>query len=398
MRNPVRDKAVAPMRVAMFSQDPNKLAREMVYEIGRRIGPCTFVAGMPDSYSDLHVPNVKYILAPSYKRQTIKSRMGSWIAYTFLAMIRILILLRKTDLFVFITSPPYIGVLGVLAKVLAKKKYVLIVNDIYPDIVENFGMIRRDSLTSRAWRRLNRVVYDQAKWIITISEEMGKEISEQVSAGPSTNKVIVIPTWVDTKRIKPILKDDNPFAIEYHQRDKITVLYAGNMGNAADVALLPKIAGFLEHDPRIHFLLVGRGEKAEYLKELIADSGIKNTMMLPYQPETVLPQMLATADISLVILNPHNKGKSAPSKTYYYMAAGSALVVICAEDDALERMIRKHHCGLSVHSGDEAARAIERFVDDKAFLDQCKGNSRKAAEMFFDKERCISQFIEALMR
>ena len=384
------------MRVVMFSQDPNKLAREMVSEIGRRIGPCIFVAGKPDSNEDLNIPNVNYILAPPYSRQTIKSRMISWMAYTFHALIRVLVLSRRTDLFFFISSPPFIGVLGYLANILAQKEYVVLVNDIYPDIAENFGMIRRNGLISRFWRLMNRQIYNHSKCIITISEEMARNISDQMSAGHSPKKVIVIPTWVDTKLIKPLLKSDNPFAIKYKQSDKITVLYAGNFGNAADVAIIPKIAGTLKNDARLHFILVGKGEKTEYIKGLIEELAIENMTMLPYQPETTLPYMLAMADISLVMLNPQVKGKSVPSKTYYYMAAGSAILVICAEGDALERIINKHQCGLSVQSEIDAAKAIERFTNDERFLQQCKTNSRKTAEMFFDKERCISQFIEAL--
>jgi glycosyltransferase involved in cell wall biosynthesis len=384
-----------PLSVAVFSQDPNRLTRELVVEISRKLGCCVFVAGKADLPNE-SAPNVEYIVAPSYRRNTIGMRISSWIIYALCALGKTLMLLNRIDLFIFVSSPPFIGILGPLVCVLGKKSYILIVYDIYPEIVENFGLIRRNGLVAKLWNYVNRRAYQHAAYIVTVSREMAQKIRDQMGKDCFEERIRVVPTWVDTAFIKPINKIDNSFAVQHGQKNKITVMYAGNLSNLADVGILPSVAHRFRGTEKVHFIVVGKGNKFQQLRRNIQNRGLENVTVLPYQPESVLPLMLASADISLVSVDSRVLNCSVPSKTYYNMAAGCAILAYCAKGDGLERIIDTYHCGFSCQDEEQIVDALNQFLNNEDFLNQCKKNSRQAAESVFEKDRCISMILELI--
>ena len=78
-----------------------------------------------------------------------------------------------------------------------------------------------------------------------------------------------------------------------------------------------------------------------------------------------------------------------PSKIYYAMAGGSALLCICSGNNKLKTIIKKHKCGISVEPGDVEGfvSAIKRFYEDPIFLKSCKENARKAVESYYTNEK-----------
>jgi len=380
--------------ITVFSQDPNKLIRELVWEISQKYTKCIFVAGETDSPRETFPANVEYVVAPSYRRENFRLRVISWLTYTFFAFRKTIILLKKTDLFLFVSSPPFIGILGYLAYFLGKKPYILIVNDIYPDIAESFGLIHQNGLVAKLWRAVNRRTYRHAAYIITLSREMSLKIENQMGKDVSKERIRVVPTWVDTGLIKPINKCDNPFAVQHGLKNKITFMYAGNLGHVADVQLIPRVAEAFSDNKELHFVVIGKGKKFEEIKSVLADKGLENITILPYQPESVLPLMLAAADISLVSVDFRALNCSLPSKTYYNMSAGSALLVYCAKGDELERIIETYQCGVSFQHEHQLIDAIKRFLVDDGFVDRCKINARLTAETLFEKNICISMILE----
>jgi colanic acid biosynthesis glycosyl transferase WcaI len=75
-----------------------------------------------------------------------------------------------------------------------------------------------------------------------------------------------------------------------------------------------------QHD--IHFLFVGDGPAREHLLAQTEAQGQINVRFLPFQPRDRLPEVLASADISLVTLRKGIGTGSLPSKTFSILASG----------------------------------------------------------------------------
>ena len=148
----------------------------------------------------------------------------------------------------------------------------------------------------------------------------------------------------------------------------------------------------------IHFLLIGKGAKWHEAVEYQQQHELQNITILPYQPNSVYPYSVAAADIALVSLEPEAESLMLPSKTYYSMAAGSAMVGICGYKNDLRETIIKNKCGICVEPNkpDELAKVLLKLADSKSTLDELKRNSREAAENIYSRKAQKDSFMNLI--
>ena len=107
---------------------------------------------------------------------------------------------------------------------------------------------------------------------------------------------------------------------------------------------------------------------------------------------------MTLASISIVALGGNAHQLMLPSKVFYYMAAGSALIGICSSQSELNEIIISNNCGFCVEPGDylKLANVIEKLLQNPEELDSCRYNSRRFATEIGSKEKGINQFISLL--
>jgi len=291
-------------------------------------------------------------------------------------------------------------IVGWIMHVIKKHRYVLLYYDIYPEALIRFGGLSMDSPLADLWRVLNRLAIGSASLVITISDKMAETLSQYFRGKALNSNLVIIPTWVDTNWIKPLSLDSNQFAQLYVSHDDLTILYAGNLGAVHDLSMLPKLAERLSRYPKIRFLIVSGSPRRLSLELQCQKLKLKNIIFLPQQPEECVPQILATGDIGIVSLAMGGDGISMPSKTYYMMAAGNALLGLSPANSELDQLIRKHECGINIEPGniDDAEKAILFWHENRRSLQEAKERSRGAAESYYDKEIIIPRLLLELTR
>ena len=87
-----------------------------------------------------------------------------------------------------------------------------------------------------------------------------------------------------------------------------------------------------------------------------------------------------------------------PSKTYYMMAAGCALLGLSTPPNDLQLVIEKYQCGLNIEPGDidGAVRAILAFRDNYNLLAKCRDAARCAAEREFSREINVKRLFNSI--
>jgi len=75
-------------------------------------------------------------------------------------------------------------------------------------------------------------------------------------------------------------------------------------------------------------------------------------LFLPFQNPNVLPFSLTCADFGVVSLKSGAESLSVPSKLYYQLAAGNAIIGITEENSELALIINKYKCGKVTSPGD----------------------------------------------
>lgn len=385
-------------RIVFLNQMAGPLFRELVEDLARAWPPCLLYTGHRDTIkhggsSWLHIE-----AAPGYDRRGNISRLISWLSYFFLS-IKIVWSQPRNSLLFIVSNPPFLGLAGAFFKGLRKQPYAILVYDIYPDILLRLRRLKSHSL-ARCWHLVNRLVYRHANMVFTIGHDMAYRLEQKLHTSKAdTKEIICIPLWADVETLRPIAKDENWFALQYGLQLKTTVLYSGNMGHSHDIETILEAAMHLAVEKGIFFVFIGEGAKWSLVERTIKDSRLENVLLLPFQPESILPYTMASADIGIATYQPGTEGCMIPSKTFSYMAAGVVPVIVSSTDTDLTKMVEEKGCGLWVKSGDgkALARIITDLHADNKKLMQLKNAARNIAKSDYSRNN-TKQFEQALRK
>ena len=304
---------------------------------------------------------------------------------------------KHPDLIFSQTSPPGLWGIAFLLKLWHRSRWIQVCQDIFPDNLT--ALTQSSGIFVKTLGRISDFILKKADHIIVIGEDMKERVLQK---GFLPSKVLCIPNWVDADFIRPLPKK-NSFSKKHHLDDKFVVLYPGNFGRIYNFDDVLNAARELKPYPQIVFVLAGEGAAKEKLIEESEREGLENILFLPFQPRSILPEMLASADIGLVLLKREMAGLSVPSKIYSLLASGRALLACAEEKSDVARLVRESQAGFSVSPGDpkELAQKILVLYQDEGLKQQLGKNARAYAEeknfqasAFRDYERVFEQVLQ----
>lgn len=273
----------------------------------------------------------------------IRGRAVNGILFCLRISLRLLRYSRRGDLILYTTEPPYLPLLGWLLHRLTRTPYLVLLYDLYPDVLVGLGVLQADHWLVRLWRQFNRWMVADAQQLIVLSEPMAERVRTHMPAAAA--KLTVIPSWADPQQIRPCPKASNWFVREHQLADRFTVLYSGNQGRCHDLNTVVAAARLLRHDPNVLFLFIGDGPQHQRLLQLVHDWDLENCCFLPYQEFVDLPFSLAAADLALVTLSAEAEGLVAPSKLYGHLAAGTPIAAVTSSTSYLRQLVERAGCG-----------------------------------------------------
>jgi len=387
-------------KILFLNQMAGPLFRELAEDLSKNfVQKSELYTGHLDTLEYIgRIETLNISKSPLYNRKSKLTRVFSWLKYTFLAFFKMLLVPKETLIFI-VSNPPLLGPIAWFVSKVRKISYVVLVYDMHPDTLISFDVLKENSKAVKIWRFINCKVWERASAVYTIGDVMAERLVGQFNVSKTRlGQIGVIPPWADIELIKPISKENNPLTKELKQTDCITVLYSGNMGISHDIDSMLKAAKLLREHANIKFLFIGEGEKWQSAFDFVKNEQLSNVQVLPFQPEERLPYTMALGDISLVALDKGAEGLMVPSKMYYYMAAGSAVIGICQGHNDLEESLLKGNSGLTVLPGDfeQLSKSILRLAEDKNELSRLKENARKSSIEHFSRHACISKLEHSL--
>ncbi len=231
---------------------------------------------------------------------------------------------------------------------------ILNLQDILPEAAIHVGLLK-NKLLIQLFTLLEKFAYRTASKISVIADGFVENLR---SKGVEADKIVQIPNWVDVNFIRPLPKEDNPFRAAHNLNDKFVVLYSGNIALTQGLESVVKAASVLRHIPDIVFVIVGEAKGLQRLQQECLDCGADNVLLLPFQPRKSLPQMLAAADVGLVVQKKNVVSFNMPSKIQVLLASGGALVASVPDNGTAARAIRQSGGGVIVPPEDPQALAM----------------------------------------
>ncbi|MGK7943035.1 MAG: glycosyltransferase family 4 protein, partial [Microcystaceae cyanobacterium] len=157
---------------------------------------------------------------------------------------------------------------------------------------------------------------------------------------------VEISNWVDVNFIHPQPKENNGFRQAHHLENKFVILYSGNIALTQPLETLIDAAAQLTHIPDIAVVIVGKQDALERLKIYSEEQKADNVLLLPFQPREKLPEMLAAADVTMVLQKQNVIAFNMPSKIQVLLANGRAIIASVPDQGTAARAIRNSGGGI----------------------------------------------------
>ena len=297
---------------------------------------------------------VRRSLASRLWPMRIRGRAINGLIFCARVAVRLLRAARRGDLLLYTTEPPYLPVVGWLIHRLTRTPYLVLLYDLYPDVLVELKVLPADHLLVRFWSQLNARVLREAAELIVLSEPMAERVRTHVPLAPEqlNHKLHIIPSWADPAQIEPRPRDSNWFVLRHHLQHEFVVLYSGNQGRCHDLVTLIGAALILRQHEGVRFLFVGRGPQHQRMRQLVRDLDLPNCTFLPYQDLDALPYSLTAAHLAVVSLGITAEGLVAPSKLYGHLAASTPIAAITPAGSYLRQLVEENHCGRWFANGD----------------------------------------------
>jgi glycosyltransferase involved in cell wall biosynthesis len=346
------------------------------------------VAGM-QSHGGVKIRRLKH---SRFNKHSLGGRLLNLLSFTW-AAVRTSWSLPRPDIVVTETDPFFLAFVGRWLQLRHRCRYVVYLQDIYPDIAVAVGKLR-EGIVSLTLRRLLFGVYRQADCVVVLSRDMERTC---LKYGVPAEKIRVIPNWADTRVLKP-QKEDNGFRKEHALDGKFVVMYSGNLGLAHRLTPILDAADMLKLHPQVRFVFVGDGARRRELETDCRRRNLDNVMFLPYQPRDRLAQSLSAADAHLVTMQPEATGFLMPSKLYGILASSTPVIALARPDSELYQLVQKSDVGFVCDLlqpqtvAERLAFAVNYLADRPEHARMLGGNARRLAETEFDRPRQTARF------
>jgi putative colanic acid biosynthesis glycosyltransferase WcaI len=235
---------------------------------------------------------------------------------------------------------------------------------------------------SRAFVALERRLVRRSDAIVVISEDFEPTLH---AWGVAPSRIQVVHNWAPVEEL-PVRPRDNAWARRHDLVDKRVALYSGTLGLKHNPQLLLALAAAFRAEPDVRVVVVSEGEAADWLRRQAREQGLEQLLVLPFQPYSELPDVLASGDVLVVLLEADAAVFSVPSKVLSYHCARRALLAAVPEGNLAARTIKRARSGIVVdpRNVEELVDATRRLLADPEQREAMAARARNYADANFD--------------
>lgn len=342
---------------------------------------------------------VHRIWTPRLGKANLVKRLTDYACF-YLGTFLKLLLLRRQDVVICLTTPPFIAWAGVLHKLVHRRARVILWNmDCYPEAPERIGMIKTEGLTSRALQLVNRGLFNRLDHLISLDQAMQDLLLDRYAPKKRDLPATVIPNF-EAADFYPPGSAESAAHTPWEGVDRLglagtfVVLYMGNMGVGHDFDTALDAAELLRDDDRIRFLFNGGGARKEPIAREAQRRGLTNVTVQSYIPKAELPALMAAASVALITLRTTMAGVMSPSKLHANLAMRLPVLYVGPETSNVGHAIARFGCGRTIPMGDAAglAQAIRELADSPDAHRAARAAARRAFDEAYNDRAVLPQF------
>ena len=315
----------------------------------------------------------------------------TWVFLLFVWKTVGLALFYKYDVLFASTTPLTVGIPGIFARWIRRKKFVFEVRDLWPELPKAMGVIKNPVIL---WLMgvLEFSCYHSANKLIGLSDGIVKGIAKR---GIKLNKITNIPNGCD---LDIFSADHGKLEIEETKENDFLCLYSGTHGIANGLDILIDTAEILTQrgNHTIKFILVGDGKCKPDLVKRANQKSTKNIIFLKPLNKQDLSRLMNSCDIGMQLLAniPAFYYGTSPNKFFDYISAG--LPVLNNYPGWISDLIVKNNCGIKVSPDNpvEFAENLIKLEKEKYKLGDMSVNAKNLAKNEFDRTLLSNKWVD----
>jgi len=298
---------------------------------------------------------------------------------------------------VIVSTPPLpLATLGSQIKRQYGSKYILCVQDIFPQNAIELGVMR-NNLLIKFFEHVEKCAYQSADRVTSHTLTSKKFLEERKGIPPY--KMSYIPNWID---VTPYINSNKvgTYRRKYSLEGKFIYLFAGILGPSQGLDVLIKaVAGAKEIPDEITILIVGDGSEKKRLVRMKEKYSLNNIIFKPFVSLEEYPKLVKDVDAGIVCLSSLNKTPVVPGKVMGYMASSVPIVALLNKESDGHMMIKEAECGYSIASDASKDKIIKLFLKlyyESDNLQQYGENGLRFVSKHFTKKVCIDKLIRLI--
>lgn len=299
---------------------------------------------------------------------------------------------KKYDVAFIDSTPPIQGLKLPIVRLFRKKPVVYNAQDLFPETLSGTGLAKSGGLLWKIGLWVSNVTFKNSDRIIAISNDIKKSM---VARGVPAEKIDVVYNWVDEKSVQPVAKENNSLYEEFGlSRDKFTVVYAGNLGNAQNINIVLDGAKEL---PDVQFAVFGTGGLEKEIRSRIEKEELTNVHLNPLQPVERVSFVYSLGDACIVSCKEGLGGSAMPSKSWSIMSCGRP-VIASFDEGELKEILENNNCGVFTHAGNvkEFAEGINHLASNPQLCNVMGQNARQFILNNLTKEVGSKKYVDII--
>jgi colanic acid biosynthesis glycosyl transferase WcaI len=309
---------------------------------------------------NLHGVEVRRLPMASFGKSSIPLRVAGTFAFMLQCLLAGLFIPGVDGIF-FSTSPPLIGVVAAIVRLVRGTPIAYWAMDLNPDQLLALDKLQPHQWTARFLESVNRWILRESSLVIALDRFMADRLHTRSQLG---SRLVILPPWPHEEHIHlPDADAPNSFRARHGLDGKFVVMYSGNHSPSNPLTTLLEAAVRMRGDPEVRFLFVGGGSGKREVESFIREHQLDNVVSLPYQPMSELGQSLSAADVHVVALGNRMVGIVHPCKIYGAMTVGRPILYLGPQPSHISDILDAHPIGRNVVHGDVdgAVAAIQSF-------------------------------------
>lgn len=341
------------------------------------------------SNTEIEGISVKVINLLQSNKHSFLRRITTFGLYSIISIYYAIVL--PAQIVIASSGPITIGIPGLVAKWLRRRKLVFEVRDLWPEGAISLGILKNPLLKTISWW-FEGLMYKNSSLVVACSKGMEASI---VRRFPKT-RISVIPNAsdVDLFRNSKLIKS---FLLPKWASGKFICLYAGSLGQMDDVDFILETANAINGSKNdVLFVIIGDGTDKKRLVEKKKLLNLQNVVFLDLIPKEELVGWMYYSHVNLVMFkNLSVLHASSPNKLFDAFAAQKP--VIQNTLGWMKELVDQTGCGINVMPGNvnEFIEAIKK-LQSPTIANQMEVSSAQLGDEQFSRTQLAKKYMKAL--